>query len=524
MSNDRHVRRSGSDYQHAFMALLPQGEAWPRQAGTLLYKVCAGLCEYWGVVDRRAADLLEQESDPRITLELLPDWERNWGLPDPCIEQPGDRNQALVRRMTLLGEQSREFFIGRVGPPPYGVAAPIGYTITITEYRVFVVGIDRCGDSRTDKDFAPDPMVNEWGQPIMNAKGDKVYDPDVDGELSGWPQYGLGPPSNRFYWTVHVGSLGLIWFRVGAGGGQTGVDPHLRITIAEDLACLLNRWKPAHTEIIFDYSDVSPPEIEAVLNPVPENSALGTVVGTFSTVNKFTGTPVYTLTNNAGGRFAITGNDLTVAGALDFEAGASYGIAVTVSGVDPVVTDMPKVYTVTVTNVAEPVWVTTFTATFVGDSPDVLNGVNNRQSLVAGLFSESGTKFRLTLQSGSGAEGMRVDSMYAGHAASGAVQNFDGTQVQITVGGLSAFTVPANSSVVTDPIDYAFDKTKNFLIAWHCDSAANDVVRYNDAMSGAERWWKTSASEASATTVTGYFNRSSLHYFIGKIEVWTLKL
>jgi len=89
---------------------------------------------------------------------------------------------------------------------------------------------------------------------------------------------------------------------------------------------------------------------------------------------------------------------------------------------------------------------------------------------------------------------------------------------------LSAFTVPANSSVVTDPIDYAFDKTKNFLIAWHCDSAANDVVRYNDAMSGAERWWKTSASEASATTVTGYFNRSSLHYFIGKIEVWTLKL
>jgi hypothetical protein len=26
------------------------------------------------------------------------------------------------------------------------------------------------------------------------------------------------------------------------------------IGIADDLECLLNRWKPAHTEIIFDYS------------------------------------------------------------------------------------------------------------------------------------------------------------------------------------------------------------------------------------------------------------------------------
>ena len=39
-----------------------------------------------------------------------------------------------------MGSQSREFFID--------VAAQIGYTITITEYRTFVVGIDRVGDSR----------------------------------------------------------------------------------------------------------------------------------------------------------------------------------------------------------------------------------------------------------------------------------------------------------------------------------------------------------------------------------------
>ena len=39
----------------------------------------------------------------------------------------------------------------------------------------------------------------------------------------------------------------LIWFRTGSGGGQTGVDPHLRIGRADDLECLLERWKPAHT-------------------------------------------------------------------------------------------------------------------------------------------------------------------------------------------------------------------------------------------------------------------------------------
>jgi uncharacterized protein YmfQ (DUF2313 family) len=244
--SDRHIRRNGEDYGTALLALLPQGQAWPKRPGTTLDLACRGLAYYWGDVDRRAADLLEQESDPRITLELLPDWERAWGLPDPCYAEPqsiAERQQALVMRMTMLGAQSREFFIG--------VAASIGYTITITEYRTFVVGMDRCGDNRVYGDVPPTPMRNEWGVPVMNARGDQ---PVADGDLSEWPYYGLGPDTNRFYWTVHVDLAKLIWFRVGAGGGQTGVDPHLRIGLADDLECLLNRWKPAHTQIIFDYS------------------------------------------------------------------------------------------------------------------------------------------------------------------------------------------------------------------------------------------------------------------------------
>ena len=114
----------------------------------------------------------------------------------------------------MQGAQSRDFFIS--------VAAMLGYTITITEYRTFVVGLDRCGDNRVYGDGS-DPMYNEWGIPIKDPNGDNV----ADGELSEYPYYGLGPDTNRFYWTVHVSGAALTWFRVTKG--QTGVDPHLRI-------------------------------------------------------------------------------------------------------------------------------------------------------------------------------------------------------------------------------------------------------------------------------------------------------
>jgi uncharacterized protein YmfQ (DUF2313 family) len=223
MTIDRHVRRSGDDYAKAFLSLLPQGYAWPRHADAMLVKVCSGLCQVWGLVDRDIADLLERESDPRITVELLPDWERAWGLPDPCYSAPqsiAERQAALVYKMTTLGGQSAQFMID--------AAAYIGYEISITEYHPFMVGIDRVGDKRT-----------------INA----------DGSYSDYP-YILGPPENRFYWSVHVDTKKLVWFRVTSG--QCGIDPHLRIGLADDLECLLNRIKPAQTQIIFDYSGLEP--------------------------------------------------------------------------------------------------------------------------------------------------------------------------------------------------------------------------------------------------------------------------
>lgn len=152
---DRHVRRSGDDYAEAYSALLPLGLAWPRESTTILMKTVRGLAQVWGTwVDRRAADLLEIETDPRRTIEMLPDWERNWGLPDPCFLGVGQgidqRRQILLLKMTLLGGQSRAFFIW--------VAAQLGYTVTIGEYAPFMVGVSPCGDTRPPE-LSPNSFV-----------------------------------------------------------------------------------------------------------------------------------------------------------------------------------------------------------------------------------------------------------------------------------------------------------------------------------------------------------------------------
>jgi uncharacterized protein YmfQ (DUF2313 family) len=216
---DRHVRRSADDYAQALISLLPQGPAWPRDPFSILVQAIVGLAQYWGFVDGRAADLLETESDPRLTLELLPDWERNWGLPDPClIDPPTDltsRRLALVAKMTLLGAQSRAFF--------YSIAEALGYNITITERAPYMCGVSRVGDTRGSDPLAPEEY-----------------------------RWRLGPPEMRYVWTVHVNAKKLVYFH--CNSSRTGTDRLLHIGLASDIECFFDRYKPAHTEIVYDYS------------------------------------------------------------------------------------------------------------------------------------------------------------------------------------------------------------------------------------------------------------------------------
>ena len=209
MSDSGFARRTSEDYAVAFAALLPVGAAWPRDPDSDLMGYVAGQAGIWGRVDARAADLLVSESDPRFTAQLLTEWERAYGLPDPCVpvvQTIPERRTALVAKITAQGGQSRAFFTA--------LAATLGYAIEIEEFRPFQPGISSAGGSR--------------GRVMV--------------------------PNSRFYWRIKLNTPRLQ--RFSAGYSSAGRDSMLSIRRAEDLECVLNRWKPAHTVLIFSYNGV----------------------------------------------------------------------------------------------------------------------------------------------------------------------------------------------------------------------------------------------------------------------------
>lgn len=192
------------------------GEAWSRDPSSTLMELVRGQAEIWGaVVDPRAADLLEIETDPRFTLELLGEWERAYGLPDPCIpvvQTLPERRAALAQKIAMQGGQSRAFFIG--------VAASLGYVITITEYVPFQFGLSSFGG----------------GHGRFN------------------------PPNFRYCWTVRVTGSRLTRFQFGVS--SFGRDSFLDIREAEDLECIFGRLKPAHTKLFFSYGPAAPQVVQ----------------------------------------------------------------------------------------------------------------------------------------------------------------------------------------------------------------------------------------------------------------------
>jgi uncharacterized protein YmfQ (DUF2313 family) len=224
--------RDAAAFTHALLAKLPLGEIWSRALGTPMVQVCRGLA---GVVERwaaRTARFLITEAFPPTSGDLLPDWERVLGLPEPCFtaaQTLEERRRAVLEKLQRRpGAQSRAYFLGlavRLGyhetiPSPHAVPAEVPFEagrlnqVRIREFRPFMFGVSRFGD----------------------------------------PTWRFAPPRMRFVWIVTVPGERLTWFRFGVS--RLGQDPHLTIRRAEDLECLLERYKPAHTNLIFNYTGV----------------------------------------------------------------------------------------------------------------------------------------------------------------------------------------------------------------------------------------------------------------------------
>lgn len=192
--------RDATDYAQALAALLPSGAAWPRESGTGQMRLVEALAVELARVDLRGSQLLG-EVDPAATSELLSDWERVVGLPDPCVTRAqtvAERRMALEGRLTAVGGQSKRFFID--------LAARLGYSVTIDE-------------------FASAAAATAAGVVFTGSE---------------WAHI----------WRVNVPvAVATVPFRAGAGCAG---EP-LNAWSNEVVECQFNRYKPAHTRVLFAY-------------------------------------------------------------------------------------------------------------------------------------------------------------------------------------------------------------------------------------------------------------------------------
>lgn len=183
-----------ADYAHLLDSLLPAGPAWHTGDG-VLGALGDGLTRVHG----RAVDAVG-ESQPASATELFAEWEYAAGLPDACVgagQTLAQRRDALVARITAHGGQSPAYYVG--------VAAALGYPVTITEFRPHTVA---------------------------SAVTHPLYD-------HGWSHA----------WQVNAPLNNLRRLTV-----ISGVDEPLASWANTLLECVIRRLKPAHALVLFAYT------------------------------------------------------------------------------------------------------------------------------------------------------------------------------------------------------------------------------------------------------------------------------
>jgi uncharacterized protein YmfQ (DUF2313 family) len=148
------------------------------------------------------ADQLQAEMFPSTATVSLPDWERVYGLPDPCltIEQSLEqRRAALESKVNAKGGQSIPYFID--------LAELLGY---------------------------PDATVEEFPMMTCNSDCDAVLNSEEDG----------------FYWQLNLpASTGGV-FQMTC---NSDCNSPLQSWGDEAIECRVRKNKPAHTSVLFAY-------------------------------------------------------------------------------------------------------------------------------------------------------------------------------------------------------------------------------------------------------------------------------
>ena len=203
------------DYYAQLVLLQPPGAALPRDEDTDWGRLLRGLSLEFERVDGRA-DILVAESDPRLTLELLPDWERAYGLPDGCLPSGStiqERRSAVLLKLRDTGRQDLSYW--------RELAGLLGYDVDIEEFSPFICARSECGG------------------------------PDM-----------CGAEETRYWWQITVYGPRLTRFRCGESAPPDRLgdwDP------AWDLECLVKRHHQAHTLVSFAYVEYDRHELASYM-------------------------------------------------------------------------------------------------------------------------------------------------------------------------------------------------------------------------------------------------------------------
>jgi uncharacterized protein YmfQ (DUF2313 family) len=109
-------------------------------------------------VDGRLGDLVNEITVTDAATEMLSDWERVLGLPDPCAPAPTDpviRRARIRAKLSSVGGQSRAYFLQ--------VLAQLGVVATITELLPFRMGLSGTNDGVGGGEWANTWQVNVPG-------------------------------------------------------------------------------------------------------------------------------------------------------------------------------------------------------------------------------------------------------------------------------------------------------------------------------------------------------------------------
>jgi uncharacterized protein YmfQ (DUF2313 family) len=188
----------------AAMTMWPQGAAWGSPDGEAvpldhtLTRFTRVLLEPFVWLYARAWNLV-REATVRGVLELLPDWEAEYGLPDNCFKG----QQSTSQRMTALERKVRADAINH--PEQFiRLALDYGFQIEIEEPAIFECGFSECGSSHA---------VGSWIE--------------------------------ETYWIVRVKDAAISYFETSLS--ELGEDQLFSLGEAEQIVCLLRQMAPAWT-------------------------------------------------------------------------------------------------------------------------------------------------------------------------------------------------------------------------------------------------------------------------------------